>query len=182
VDGECTYDAWWEAVRAGRVVVTNGPLIRPNVDGHPPGHTFHGSAGEPLELEVGLTLTTRDALRYVEIVKNGKVVVSERVDEWAKKNGRFPPLTFDESGWFLVRVIADVDKTFRFASTGPYYVEIGDKPERISRESAQFFLDWIDERATMIKLDDVDQQAEVMQHIDAARQFWQDRLERANAE
>ncbi|MCA9101639.1 MAG: CehA/McbA family metallohydrolase, partial [Planctomycetales bacterium] len=108
VDGECTYDAWWEAVRAGRVVVTNGPLIRPNVEGHPPGHTFHGAAGEPLELEVGLTLTTRDALRYVEIVKNGKVVVSERVDEWAKKNGRFPPLTFDESGWFLVRVIADV--------------------------------------------------------------------------
>jgi len=32
---------------------------------------------------------------------------------------------FNESGWFLVRVITDNPKTFRFASTAPYYVEIG---------------------------------------------------------
>ena len=35
--------------------------------------------------------------------------------------------------------------TYRFATTAPYYVEIGDQP-RISKTSAQFFLDWVDER------------------------------------
>ena len=182
VGDEFSYERWWEAVRAGRVVVTNGPLIRPNVEGHYPGHTFYGDPDEGLELEIGLTLTTQDDIRYVEIVKNGVVAISERLDDWVKRGGQLPPLAFDESGWFLIRVIANNEETFRFASTGPYYVEIGDQTERISRSSVQFFLDWIDERAAMIELDDADQQAEVMSHIDAARTFWQDRLDRANAE
>jgi hypothetical protein len=182
VGEDFSYDRWWEAVRAGRVVVTNGPLIRPIVEGQYPGHTFRGEAGEVRELAIGLTLTTQDKMRYLEVVKNGEVVVTQRLDEWIKKNGQLPPLEFDESGWFLVRVIADVDETFRFASTGPFYVEIGDEPERISRRSVEFFRDWIDERAAAIKLDDADQQAEVMRHIDTARAFWQERLERANAE
>ena len=28
---------WWEGLRAGRVVVTNGPLLRPRVNGELPG-------------------------------------------------------------------------------------------------------------------------------------------------
>ena len=32
-------------------------------------------------------------------------------------------ISFSRSGWFLVRAIADVAQTFRFASTGPFYVE-----------------------------------------------------------
>ena len=59
---------------------------------------------------------------------------------------------------------------------------IGDEPERISRRSVEFFRDWIEERAAAIKLDDADQQAEVMRHIDAARAFWKERFDRANAE
>ena len=29
VDGELSYEKWWQAFRAGRVVVTNGPLLKP---------------------------------------------------------------------------------------------------------------------------------------------------------
>lgn len=36
---EPTWDAWWEGLREGKVVVTNGPL-RPKVNGQPPGHVF----------------------------------------------------------------------------------------------------------------------------------------------
>ncbi|MEX0977696.1 MAG: hypothetical protein WDZ48_02525, partial [Pirellulales bacterium] len=60
VDGEFSYAKWWEGVRAGRVVVTNGPLIRPNVEGQMPGYVFRAEAGQEVELEVGLTLSTRD--------------------------------------------------------------------------------------------------------------------------
>ncbi len=40
VEGELTYEKWWDGVRAGRLVVTNGPLIRPSVEGQPPGYVF----------------------------------------------------------------------------------------------------------------------------------------------
>ena len=37
LDGDFSYEAWWKNFRAGRVVVTNGPLMRPSVEGQPPG-------------------------------------------------------------------------------------------------------------------------------------------------
>ena len=77
-------------------------------------------------------------------------------------------MTFTESGWFLFRVIADNKKTFRFASSAPFYVEIGPDKHRISKESAQFFLDWTRERMKRIKLDDPAQRQEVLQFHEQA--------------
>ncbi len=69
------------------------------------------------------------------------------------KGGRLPKLEFDRSGWFLVRAVTDLPDTYRFAMTGPYHVRIGDRP-RISRRSAQFFVDCVYERARQIRLAD----------------------------
>ena len=55
-----------------------------------------------------------------------------------------PPVVFEESGWFLVRAVTNNQTTYRYASTGPFYVEFDDLP-RISRQATQFFLDWLDE-------------------------------------
>jgi hypothetical protein len=65
--------------------------------------------------------------------------------------------------------------------TGPYYVRVGYGP-RISRRSAQFFLDWVYERARQIKLDDPAQHRAVVEYHRRARDFWKDLLERANAD
>ena len=81
----------------------------------------------------------------------------------------------------LVRAVTTHPKTFRFASTGPYYVEIGNKP-RISRESARFFLDWVNQRMARVKLKDSDQQEAVLHYHELARDFWQEKLQQANAE
>ena len=51
-----------------------------------------------------------------------------------------------KGGWFLVRAMTTQDDTFRFASTAPFYVEIGADKRRISRASAQLFVDWVEER------------------------------------
>ena len=59
-------------------------------------------------------------------------------------------------------------QTFRFASTGPYYVEVGDQP-RISRKSAQFFLDWVDERGARLQLEDAEQRKQVVAYLEKAR-------------
>jgi len=180
VDGDFTYEKWWHSFRAGAVVITNGPLMRPTVDGELPGHVFQADAGSSFDFEIGLTLSTRDPISYLEIIKNGQVDQSIRFDEYAK-SGKLPNLHFDKSGWFLLRAITDVGKTYRFAMTAPYYVEIGYKP-RISKKAAQFFLDWVYERAKQIHLDDPQQQREVLDLHRKARDFWQEMLSKANAE
>jgi hypothetical protein len=185
---ELTWDKWWENLRLGRVVVTNGPMLRPRVfgpgaeqEGALPGHVFQAEKGQTVELEVALNLGTRDKVEYLEVVQDGKVLHEVRLDEWAKANGKLPPVKFTRSGWMLVRAVSNNPKTFRFASTGPYYVEIGYEP-RVSKASAQFFVDWVYERARQIKLDDADQQREVLEFHKAARDFWMKKVEQANAE
>jgi hypothetical protein len=178
---ELTWEKWWQGLRAGRVVVTNGPLITPLVNGELPGHVFRADKGETIELQIALNLSTRDKIEYLEVIKDGRTAHEVRLDQWAKSGGMLPPVLFDQSGWLLIRAVASHPKTFRFASTGPYYVEIGQQP-RISKRSAQFFLDWVLERAGRIKLADEMQRAEVLEYHRQARDFWKKRVEAANAE
>jgi hypothetical protein len=186
VDGDFSYEKWWEGLRAGRVVITNGPLIKPEVEGHPPGHVFQADQGQQIELEIGLTLWSRhpidakESIHYLEIIKDGRVEHSVRFEDYAG-SGKLPKVHFDRSGWFLVRAATDVRSTYRAALTGPYYVEIGSEP-RISKRSVQFFLDWVYERARRLKLDDAEYHREVLEYHRKARDFWQDLAGRANAE
>ncbi len=177
VESEFTWERWWENFRAGRVFVTNGPLIRPSVQGQLPGHVFTSPAGGELELQVLLSMATRDPVPYLEIVQNGRVAHVVRLNDWAKENGKLPPLRFTESGWFLVRTVADNDATYRFASTAPYYVEIGDRP-RISRGSAQFFLDWVEARLKALEAGKAPAEAVEKQRneLEAAKRFWKTRV------
>lgn len=181
VDGELTWEKWWEGLRAGRVVITNGPMLRPSVNGELPGHVFEAAKGETVELNIALNLAMREKVEYLEVVKDGKIVHEVRLDEWAKKNGELPPVKFDQSGWLMVRAVTNNTKTYRFASTGPYYVQIGAEP-RISRESAQFFSDWVLERAKRVKLEDASERESVIRHHRMARDFWKGVLERANSD
>jgi hypothetical protein len=185
---ELTWESWWENLRLGRVMVTNGPLLRPRVfgpgaeqEGALPGHVFQGDQGKPLEVQIALKLSTRDPVDYLEIIKDGKPIQQVRLDEWANAGGVLPPLAFESSGWFLVRAVTNNSKTYRFASTGPYYVEIGYQP-RISKKAAQFFVDWVYERARRIKLDDASEKNEVLEFHRRARDFWQKKLAEANAD
>jgi len=180
VDGELTYEKWWREFRAGRVFVTNGPLLKPSVEGELPGHVFQADKGAKLDFEVSLTFSTREPVSYFEIIKNGQIEHSVPCDKYAK-SGKLPIVHFDRSGWFLLRAVTDSPKTYRFAMTAPYYVEIGQQ-RRISKSAAQFFLDWVYERARQIKLDDADQRKEVLRWHRQARDYWRDLLSKANAE
>jgi hypothetical protein len=181
VEGEFSYEKWWDALGAGRVFVTNGPLLRTRVNGQWPGHVFSAPEGKAIELEVKAALTGRDEIKSLEIIKNGRVERTVPFEEWSK-SGTLGKVRFHESGWLLVRTIAENPKTFRFASTAPYYVEIGGAKQRISKASVQFFVDWVEERMKLIQLEDPMQREEVLRHHLAARKFWGDLLARANAE
>lgn len=177
---ELTPDAWWDAVRQGRVVVTNGPLIRPLANGQLPGHAFYLAEGEELDIDVAMNLTTRDRIEYLEIVQDGRVARSVRLDEWAR-TGHFPPLKVKQSGWFLVRVVTKTADTYRFASSGPWYVSISGQPPRVSKRSAQFFLDWVNDRIGQLPLTDPAERAQVISSLESAKQYWARLVEQANA-
>ncbi|MEM8679414.1 MAG: hypothetical protein AAGF97_08685 [Planctomycetota bacterium] len=137
-----TSDEWWRSMQRGRLMITNGPLIIIQVNGKPPGYQFSAAAGERVELTIDLTLHTKQTVEYLEIIKNGSVLHSVRLDAWAKANGRLPEVEFDESGWMLVRAVTNARDTYQYAMTAPYFVRIGDEP-RISRQAVQFFQSWL---------------------------------------
>ncbi len=168
-----SYENWFEALKAGRVMVTNGPLLRPEIVNRRPGHVFESEAGRPIELELGLHLATKEKIAYLEIVQNGRVAKEVRLDEFAK-TGRLPPIRFETSGWCLARVVTEAADTYRFAMTGPFFVEIGGQ-QRISRRSAEFFVKWAEERLAQAA------EGEKQMHQDALA-YWRAIVGRSNAE
>jgi len=181
VEGDLSYEVWFAGLKAGRVFVSNGPLLRCRANGQWPGHVFTIRNGNTLEVEMTATLVSRDPIAAIEIVRDGKVAMTIRGPEW-KQTGALGTIRFEDNGWFLVRAMADVPDTFRFASTGPFYVEKHPETRRISRASAQFFLDWVRERMNLIKLEDSREREEVLQHHRMAERFWQAKLDQANAD
>ncbi len=178
-----TYESWWDGLKAGRSFVTNGPLLICKANGQLPGHIFQSDEGGELKIELDASLVTEDKVSSVEIIRNGKVVRRVPISGDGALDD-LGTLKFRESGWFLVRAIAENPRTFRFASTAPFYVEVGKTKRRISKQSTQFFLDWVDERINLVKknVKDANQRKEVLSHHQSARKYWNALLNSANAE
>ena len=180
---EFTREAWFDGLSAGRSFVTNGPLLRVRVNGNWPGKALKLTEDNPLQLEFSIHVTSNDPVSSVEVLHNGQVIetisCSDKTDQQLSAT-----LSIDEPGWLLVRAIADVEHTFRFASTSPWYLESDASPHHISRKSAQFFLGWVNERIERVKTNVTDieqQQAVLLWHLQA-RDYWTQRVESATAD
>ena len=177
-----TRDAWWEGLRNGCCFVTNGPLLLCNANGQLPGNVLTAPAGDTLDVKIAVELIRRDTVKHLEVIRNGKVVHTLACDDKPTQQ-LTTKLSFSEPGWFLIRAIAENDQTFRFASTGPFYVEIGRDNHHISRTSVEFFQQWVDQRIKRVEdnVSESQQAAEVLKYHESAREFWQQRFEMANA-
>ncbi|MGL6096005.1 MAG: CehA/McbA family metallohydrolase, partial [Fimbriiglobus sp.] len=129
-DGEpLTYTNWIEAVRAGRTVATNGPLLRFAVDGHGPGETFSPTAANVMITASARCLTAFD---HLEIVADGRVIAS--VKPTADDAGIYTAtVELDhsptESGWLAARCVGGgAADSLVFAHTSPVVVRVGGKP------------------------------------------------------
>ena len=183
LDEPFTSDAWFRGLSRGRCFVTNGPLLLVTADGQDPGATIKLQSGESRTLRINIQLTSQDPISQVELIKNGNVSQIIKCSDELTQQHTFE-VSVDEPGWFLVRAIADVENTFRFATTAPWFVEVGDVEHRISRRSVQFFLDWVNERIERVKAnikDDAKREQVLVWH-EKARNFWTERLRIANAE
>jgi hypothetical protein len=183
LDESFTYDAWFGGLSRGRCFVTNGPLLIVTADGEKPGAIINIESGESRKVRIEIELTSQDPIRQLALINNGKVVHTVDCSDELTQRHAFD-FSADRPGWFLVRAMADVNHTFRFASTAPWYVEVRGAQQPISRASVQFFLDWTNERINRVKanVDDELQLEQVLTWHESARQFWAERLATANSE
>jgi hypothetical protein len=180
--GQFTHDNWWRALSAGKCFVTNGPLVVCRAGGELPGHIFSVPDKDKLTVPLEVALTSLDRVRQLEVVQNGKVVTTIDCGEALAQDLR-AELEINESGWFLIRAIAEVDQTFRFGSTGPFYVEFGPEKQYVSRASCEFFRKWVEERIARVtaNVESEEDRANVLNYHESALEFWGERLARANA-
>jgi hypothetical protein len=183
VDGDFTYEKWWEGLAAGRSFVTNGPLLTCTADGELPGRELAMEDDGPITVRIAGELITRDPVPEIEIIHNGAVV--ETIETGGATSFSFErEVTFETDGWFLLRAITDMERTFRFASTAPFYLRGESRSRRISRESCQFFLNWAQERAERVRknVESAEQERAVLEHHESAIRFWIERVNTANAD
>jgi hypothetical protein len=175
-----THENWWRALAAGKCFVTNGPLVVCRAGGELPGHVFSAPDQDTLRVPLDVSLTSLDRVRQLEVVHNGKVVKTVECGD-AVTQELHADVEIEQSGWFLVRAIADNDETFRFGSTGPFYVELGTVKQSISRASCEFFREWVKERIARVtaNVESEEDRQKVLQYHQDARAFWEDRLTRA---
>lgn len=117
------YDLWAEGVRAGAVVVSNGPLLELAVEGRPPGAVLDWR-GASRRVRGEAHVVFHRPIDALEIVINGQVVAS------AAGNGRLERLslpfetTLTESAWIAARARARSigDEPVLQAHANPVYV------------------------------------------------------------
>lgn len=127
LDGEFTVEKWYEGVRAGRVLVSNGPVV------------FLEAKQSGPRLRGRIEAISRDDLDRVEIVANGKVIQS-----WKPEGKRFRAnVELDVAGhsWVAARAYAKNDVTVRIGHTSP--IKVTGTWDR--REDARYFREWIEE-------------------------------------
>ncbi len=174
-----TADQWWSGAWSGRSFATNGPLLIANLDGKLPGYVFKVDSDAPALLRAALTLTVQDPVDYLEVIYNGQIHYSAKLDDYAKAGGKIPPLRITRSGWAVIRVVTLYEDHFRAAMTAPWYFEV-DGERRISRRSVEFFQTWLAEYESHLRSQPTADLNAYAPFIRSAREFWQSRYETAN--
>lgn len=173
---------WFSALEQGRCFVTNGPLLRVKANGSWPGRSLQIEQ-KPLTVKLDIEVTSNDRISRIEIIQNGRITKSIPCSN-ALDQKFDTQIEVREPGWILVRAMTNVAETFRFASTAPWYIESPNTTHRISKRSAEFFLDWVNERITKVNsnLTDQEELTSVLEWHLNARRFWLEKRATANAD
>jgi hypothetical protein len=122
-----TIPRWLEALRAGRSVATNGPLLTLTVDGRQVGEVL--KLDKPRTVRVEATGRGRLDFERLQLVQNGKVVQAQAA---AKADGGYSArlvreVRIDEPTWLAVRIDARAKNELNcrlFAHSSPVYVDL----------------------------------------------------------
>jgi len=167
LDGPLNYSSWIEGLRAGKSFVTNGPMLSLAANEKEIGSTIRLSG--PGEVSVSAIAAAQFPLAKFELIQNGKVVATGKLDEKKLTSTINETLNFERSGWLAVRATGpshpDLPTGGQYAHSSPIYVEVAGKPAA-SREDALYFLKWIDRLALAVRLRDRIPSAKLRAHVE----------------
>jgi len=136
-----------DALVAGKTFATNGPLLGFRLGGKEIGDTLELPSGSH-ELELSASLRSIVPLDHLELIGNGEVVASLKLDAGGTSALVDRKIEVARSGWYLLRAwnskaTHPVRDYLPFATTSPIYVTVGGEPVR-SPDDASYFVAWID--------------------------------------
>ena len=145
-----TVEKWLDALRKGYTYFTTGPLVEFRVNGKLPGEAIHLAAeGGPVTLE-GRVISIAP-LSKVLIYSNGQVLKEIPLSPDGKSARFSQRIQAKESAWYSVYAEGPtaryLDAEHPEALTNAVRVYVGDQKIR-SRESAEYFMRWIDKLKT----------------------------------
>jgi hypothetical protein len=121
LDRPFTAQAWFDALKAGRTFVTDGPVVDFNINGNEVGSELSLKRGESLTIKASASLNPDfGPLTSLELIEQGEVV------KRSSPNGGEAAITYQVSAthgtWFVVR--AKGVKGDIFAMSAPIYVVV----------------------------------------------------------
>jgi TolB protein len=138
---------WRASIQAGRTFATNGPLIDFSLDGKIPGDEIRYEAPQQ-SVKFTATLRSFVPVDHLELVCNGKVLETLKLDATRASVDAAGTIPLSESGWCVLRAWSDVAEwpvfdNYTYATTSPIYVTIAGK-RPYSADDAKYFEAWID--------------------------------------
>jgi hypothetical protein len=149
---EFNYENWCNVVRAGRTMLSGGPIIHLSVDGfygwrhcNPLRSRYSRSGGMGVESVVPMA--------RLDIVRNGEVVASTQSRSPTRRLNLTEKVGVDRHSWIAARAggpeyfgynYPDVWNRGIFSHTSPVYVAVGGEWEMFDLETAQYMLTLID--------------------------------------
>jgi len=163
------FDAWAASVRAGQVVVSNGPLLNLTVNGRGPGAVLNSSG----VLEGEASAEFHRPLETIEIVVNGKVEATQ--DAKGQREVRLPfRIAADGSAWVAARVKSrsvEGEPVIQ-AHTNPVYVLRDNTPAVVGNAREALRAKWEEQakfyRSSALIFAREQERAELLEKVDAA--------------
>jgi len=151
LDGPFTYQAWKDAVAAGKTFVTSSALIDMRIEGHQIGDTLHLASGGTLNIVWDIASVTIP-ITAVELVMNGETRGSARFDGLLGEKSGFFSVHANESAWFALRVRGRMEGKPELitAHTSAVFVIVDGKP-LMNGPDAATILDQIEGATAYVK-------------------------------
>jgi hypothetical protein len=151
LDGPFTYQAWKDAVAAGRTVVTSSALVDMRVEGHDIGDTLRLAGGATLNIAWDIASVTIP-VTAVELVMNGETAEVARFGGLLGEKSGFFTVDVKESAWFALRVrgCKEGKPELITAHTSAVFVIIDGKP-LMNAPDAATILDQIEGATAYVK-------------------------------
>jgi TolB protein len=138
---------WLAALRAGRTMATNGPLVGLTVEGQSPGSEI-AVAGSGGELHYKGFLRSIVPIDHLELVMNGNVVRTLTLDRSRTRADFEGTLKVPESGWLVARAWNDsahplVFDLYPYATTNAFFFRSPNATTHCGPD-ADYFIAWLD--------------------------------------